>query len=151
MHHLYDNWLINALVVFATLGAVALCVLVHHEGLLTLSRGLQTLRMPQRSKVALGISAVLVLHVIEIWIFGVAAWALLTIDGTGSILGLTHPPLLDLVYLSSTTFTTVGYGDLSPIGAIRFLYGTEALTGFVMVTWSASFTFLEMERFWRRP
>lgn len=147
----YDNWLINMLVVFATLAAVGLCVLVHYEGLLALSRRLQTLRTPQRAKVALGISAVLVLHVAEIWIFGVAAWGLLTVDGTGSIIGLAHPPLLDLVYLSSTTFTTVGYGDLSPVGPIRFLYGTEALTGFVMVTWSASFTFLEMERFWRRP
>jgi hypothetical protein len=35
------------------------------------------------------------------------------------------------------------------IGAIRFLAGTEALTGFVLVTWSASFTFVEMQRFWR--
>ena len=34
-----------------------------------------------------------------------------------------------------------------PVGAIRFLVGTEALTGFVLVTWSASFTFVEMQRF----
>jgi hypothetical protein len=47
-------------------------------------------------------------------------------------------------------YTTVGFGDVSPVGPIRFLAGTSALTGFVMITWSASFTFLEMERFWRR-
>ena len=38
----------------------------------------------------------------------------------------------------------------APLGPVRFLSGTEALTGFVMITWSASFTYLEMERFWRR-
>ena len=34
-------------------------------------------------------------------------------------------------------------------GPIRFVCGNEALTGLVLITWSASFTFLEMERFWR--
>jgi hypothetical protein len=28
--------------------------------------------------------------------------------------------------------------------------GTEALTGFLLISWSASFTFLEMQRFWGR-
>jgi hypothetical protein len=28
--------------------------------------------------------------------------------------------------------------------------GTEALTGFVLIAWSASFTFVEMERFWKQ-
>jgi len=27
--------------------------------------------------------------------------------------------------------------------------GTEALTGFLLIGWSASFTYLEMERFWK--
>ena len=44
----------------------------------------------------------------------------------------------------------VGFGDLAPVGAVRFLSGTEALTGFVLITWSASFTYLEMERYWRQ-
>jgi hypothetical protein len=29
--------------------------------------------------------------------------------------------------------------------------GLEALTGLVMITWSASFTFLEMQRDWPPP
>ena len=36
-----------------------------------------------------------------------------------------------------------------PLGAIRFLAGTESLTGFLLITWSASFTCLEMQRFWK--
>ena len=57
--------------------------------------------------------------------------------------------VLDAVYLSATTYTTLGFGDLAPVGPIRFTAGTMALTGFVLITWSASFTFLEMSRDWR--
>ena len=52
-------------------------------------------------------------------------------------------------YFSAMTFTTVGFGDVYPLVPVRFLAGTETLTGLVLVTWSASFTFLEMARFWR--
>lgn len=48
-------------------------------------------------------------------------------------------------------YTTVGFGDLIPIGPIRLMAGVEALTGLVMITWSASYTFLEMQRDWPPP
>jgi hypothetical protein len=31
---------------------------------------------------------------------------------------------------------------------LRHLTGIEALTGLVLITWSASFLFLEMQRYW---
>lgn len=55
---------------------------------------------------------------------------------------------LDYVYFSAITYTTLGYGDLVPTGPIRFLTGTEALIGLMLITWSASITFLEMQRHW---
>jgi hypothetical protein len=146
---MYADWGINVAVVGVTLAAVAACVLTHYEGLSLTSRILA--RMPgahRRSKVLYGITSVLILHVIEIWIFGLILLALLQWPACGSI-GPSVQHLFDVVYFSSITYTTVGYGDLTPIGPIRFLAGTEALSGFVMLTWSASFTYLEMERFWR--
>ena len=56
--------------------------------------------------------------------------------------------LFDAIYLSATTYTTLGIGDLAPVGAVRLVSGMEALTGFLMITWSASFTYLEMSRLW---
>ena len=47
------------------------------------------------------------------------------------------------------TYSTVGFGDVVPIGPIRFLAGTEGLLGLLLIGCSASFTYLEMERFWR--
>ena len=36
-------------------------------------------------------------------------------------------------------------------GTIRFMVGTQSLVGFVLISWSAAFTYLEMDRFWRSP
>jgi len=57
--------------------------------------------------------------------------------------------LLDAVYFSSMTYSTVGFGDVVPVGPIRLVAGTEGLIGLLLIGWSASFTYLEMERFWR--
>jgi len=69
--------------------------------------------------------------------------------GAGSVAGVGGvETLFDAFYLSATTFTTLGFGDLTPMGAIRVLSGCEALTGLLLITWSASFTYLEMARLW---
>jgi type IV secretory pathway TrbD component len=146
---MYGDWTVNLAVVAVTLGATAACVLTHYEGLSLTSRGLA--RLPgahRRIKVLYAITSVLLLHVLEIWIFGLVMWALLFWPACGSI-GASALHLFDYIYFSAVTYTTVGFGDLAPVGPIRFLSGTEALAGFVMLTWSASFTYLEMERFWR--
>ena len=149
---MYDDWAANATVVAATLAAVAGSVLIHYEGLILVARGLARLHARhQRVKVLYTIAAVIALHVAEVWLFGLVLWLLLAWPATGHVSGQPVVHLLDAIYLSAVTYTTVGYGDMALVGPIRFLAGTEALTGFVLITWSASFTFLEMERFWRRP
>ena len=60
--------------------------------------------------------------------------------------GMDH--LFDAVYFSAMTYSTVGFGDLSPVGALRLMSGMEAITGLLMITWSATFTYLEMSRLW---
>ena len=147
---MYSVWPANIGVVLTTVFTVAVVVLVHYEGLVWLSRRLSHMQTLRRRKVLYGVYAVLFLHVVEIWLFGVAIWALLEWPVFGAVAGIEQLTLFDAIYLSAATFTTVGFGDLSPEGPIRFLAGTEALTGFVLITWSASFTYLEMERFWRR-
>ncbi|MFH1600188.1 MAG: ion channel [Pseudomonadota bacterium] len=147
---MYDNWVANGWVVLATLLSVGVCVLIHYEGLTLVSRALaRRHESERRRKVLYGILGVLALHIVEIWLFGLTFFGLLLLPGTGSVTGAHPLALFDAVYLASMCYTTVGFGDVSPVGPIRFLAGTSALTGFVMITWSASFTFLEMERLWR--
>lgn len=147
---MYDDWLANLVVVVATLVVVGVVATVQYEGLVLLSRRLAHMaERPARRKVLYAIGGVLVLHCIEIWVFGTAIWLLLQWPVTGTLSGEHELHLFDAVYLSAMTYTTVGFGDLAPVGAIRFISGAEALVGFVMIGWSVSFTYLEMERYWR--
>ena len=147
---MYEHWDANAIVFIATTVAVGAVVMMHYEGLNLLSRTLAHRRTShRRRKVLYGIFGVLALHLVEMWIFGLTMAALLLMPDTGHISGADRLGLLDSVYLAATTYTTLGFGDLTPVGPIRFLVGMIALTGFVLVAWSASFTYLEMSRDWR--
>lgn len=69
-------------------------------------------------------------------------------QGWGTIYGDGHLSFADAFYFSITSYTTLGIGDLFPKGPIRLISGIEALNGLVMVTWTASFTYIVMEKFW---
>lgn len=56
---------------------------------------------------------------------------------------------LDFGYFSAVVYTTVGFGEIVPRGPVRGLTGAEGITGLTLITWSASFTFLEMQQHWR--
>lgn len=125
-------------------------VILHYEVLSRLNTFVTTSRLAERPRILTLIFVLLVAHISEIWIFGLGALIMLKMPELGSIAGLPDPTLFETVYLSATTYTTLGYGDITPVGNIRFLYGTESLTGLVLITWSASLTFLELQRHWHQ-
>lgn len=128
---------------------VALSVFVHFEALERLNAILPRLQFAPRFRVLLVMFALLGVHSLEVAIFAVGL--LVAVDGgyLGHVAGAQDLGFADALYISATTYTTVGYGDLAPVGPIRLIMGLEALTGFLLLTWSASFTFLEMQRYWR--
>jgi hypothetical protein len=140
---------VNLAVVLLTLAAVIAAVGLHYEGLNWLARWLARSKGPRRRRVLRAVIGVLSLHVVEIWIFGFAYWLSLALPGAGSVVGTFEPGILDTVYLSAMTYSTVGFGDVAPHGAIRFIAGAEAVLGLFLIAWSATFTYLEMERNWR--
>lgn len=131
-----------------TLFAVALAVLIHFSSLNWLSQKLPFSNIPRRRRVLLIITVALLAHVAEIWLFGGAYWLANIWPNLGSLTGADSLDLMTCIYFSAATFSTVGYGDLAPVGPLQFLAGTEALAGFVLITWTASFTYLEMQRDW---
>ncbi|RTR05308.1 ion channel [Halomonas nitroreducens] len=131
----------------ATIILVVICVLLHYEVSSVLS-GLMRRTSPTRRRRFLGLMfGLLGAHVVEIWLFGLTAWWL-EATTSASVAGTAIVNGLDYIYLSAITYTTLGYGDVYPEGPLRFLMGTESLTGFMLITWSASLTFLEMQRHW---
>jgi hypothetical protein len=143
----FAEYLLVALVAFAV---TALVVVTHYEGVHALASRYAR-RAPKRDRRAMLkiIFALLGLHILEIWCYGLAFWGLSMVPDAGFVHGAHGMDrLFDAVYLSAITYSTVGFGDLAPVGAIRLVSGLEALTGLLLITWSASFTYLEMSRLW---
>jgi hypothetical protein len=137
-------------VVLCTVAIVSIIIGLHYEVLRNCIRFLPAITHRRRQRVIFLILIILLTHVIEIWMFGLSYFGLLRWEAFGWIDGDSElTAILDFVYYSAMVYTTVGFGDLVPHGPIRFMSGMEALTGLVMITWSASFTFLEMQRDWR--
>ncbi len=130
---------------------VILTVAIHYEVLSNLNRLLPKMRMFRRVRVAIGLLGALVAHSVEIWLYALAYFALIQAGGYGNLEGQSSKSLLDCVYLSFTTYSSLGYGDIFPVGELRFVAGLEALVGLIMITWTASFMYLEMEKFWGKP
>ena len=141
-----------------TLIIVIASVIVHYEGLSGLTKWVSLDLLPPRARIATLIFGQLILHVIEIWIFAAGYYVLTQMLEFGTLLqsaylGAELPLIMgfaDYVYYSATVYSTLGFGDLVPHGPVRLLTGMEAVLGLVLITWSASFTFLEMQRYWGR-
>ena len=100
------------------------------------------------SRVAALIAGVFVAHLVAIALYAIVFYLMHTHFGLGSVAGAFEGSALDFFYFSITSYTTLGVGDVAPHGLLRIIAGVEALNGFVLIGWSASFTYLAMERFW---
>ncbi len=135
---------------FVTLLLVGLAVLIHFEALLRLSSFMASPRHRFRVDLMFCILGAMFAHVIEVWVFGLGYYYLMGFKEFGWFEGVvTQPTLRDCGYYSFVTYTTLGFGDIIPKGPIRFLTGMESLTGLLFITWTASFMYLQMQRFWQ--
>jgi hypothetical protein len=48
-----------------------------------------------------------------------------------------------------TTYTTVGFGDISPVGDLRFIVAIDSLVGLVLIALTASFLYYQIESQWQ--
>ncbi len=134
-------FIINSLV-------VALTVIVHYELLFRVTLHIPKMNIRHRYRIVYGVFTALIAHTIEIWIFGLVYYLMNKAEVWGSLTGNIDGSLMDCAYFSFTVFTTLGFGDIEPVGHIRYLTGIESLTGLVLITWTASFLFVEMQKHW---
>lgn len=134
-------FLINSLV-------VVIAVIVHYEFLYRLSLYIPKMRIRHRYRIVFGVVGALTAHAFEIWIFAIAYYFMNRSDSWGNLTGNFNGSLMDCAYFSFTVFSTLGFGDIEPGGNLRYLTGIESLTGLVLITWSASFLYFEMQRHW---
>jgi len=137
------------LIYFINSVLIASAVLIHYEMLRWMSLLVPHLDIRPRLRVLFGVFGALTAHVAQIWLFGIAYYWMGTHEKLGVLTGNTSGSLMDNVYFSFTTYTSLGVGDIEPMGDLRFLAGLEALTGLVLIAWTASFMYLEMSKYWK--
>ncbi|HEY8265055.1 MAG TPA: potassium channel family protein [Steroidobacteraceae bacterium] len=137
------------LAVLLTALLAGLTIVLHYEVLQQLNRRMPDWNLSRHPRVLVMMFCILAVHIVEIWLFALGIFLAVRVPGLGQLVGVEQLRFLDFVYVSATTYSTLGYGDLVPSGALRLVFGTESLVGFLMITWSASFAYLEMQRYWR--
>ena len=138
----------NTVAVVLGLALLASTVVIHYELLRVTARLTPALSLPPRLRIVIVIAGVFLSHILEICLYAIAYGLMQLHVELGSIAGEFQGGPLDFFYFSVTTYTTLGVGDLFPRGPLRIVAGIEALNGFVLIAWSASFTYLSMEKFW---
>jgi hypothetical protein len=137
------------MVILLGIGLMAACFLVHYETLRFLNdHGTKLRFVSSRNKILLNLIGASMSHLTQIFIFALAYWLLKDDFSMGGFGGTFRDTLWTFLYFSSETYTTLGFGDIYPTGALRYICGIEALMGLLMISWTASFTYLEMRRYW---
>jgi hypothetical protein len=119
---------------------VTVTVLIHALGLVLLAR---LLRLEARQEgsghmhpaslgslrtLLLAILALIGLHGVEIWVYGLVYLAIGAIEG-----------LREAVYFSTITYGAIGYSDEVMAEEWRLVSGIEGINGIIMIGWSTAF------------
>ncbi len=127
---------------------VALTVLIHYESLRLASSTMCCAGIRPRARILVVIFYTFLAHLLEVTLFAASFFFLIEHAGVGALDGNRQGAFYDYLYFSLSNYTSLGLGDLYLRDALRFLSGVEALIGLMMITWTASFTYLAMEKFW---
>jgi hypothetical protein len=130
---------------------VTVCIFVHFVALRRMGWLLHLSGRKVRYSMLRILFALFGLHLAEVMLY---ALAMLLLDywGQGHIDGALlggAAVYYDFFYFSMASYTTIGIGDIVPHGPLRMIAAIEALNGLVLIAWSASFTYLMMERYWK--
>jgi Ion channel len=137
--------MLSALVLSSSL--VVATIFIHYEMLRLLSVAIPNLKLAVRLKVLVVVMGCFVAHTLEVWLYAIA-YMLIDFADMGSLKGQVDHHFADFLYFSATSYSTLGFGDVYPTGALRLLSGIEGINGLFLIAWSTSFTYFIMDRLW---
>lgn len=132
-------------VIIVTL-AVILSIGIHYGVLLLTTWILARFQGRHPATIVLSLFLAVIAHLTEILVFALAWFQLEHADLIQ--FSVTDPDFIDILYFSGTTYTTIGYGDIVIVGSGRIAAVVEGVMGLVLIAWTASFTYFEMNRKW---
>lgn len=138
------------LYVLICISMVLAVIAIHHEALSFVGKILlPRFSRPRRWHVSLTVFIFVCAHIIEIVVCAFAFYISGEFLGIGNLLGAHFNNTFNsYLYYSFASYTSLGLGDIYPVGFLKLLTGVEALVGLLMIGWTASFLLLEMRSFW---
>jgi hypothetical protein len=124
---------------------LAVTTAIHYEALRLLSRAASGRRVTHQ-RVVLFLAALVAVHLAEIGLYACAFAIGANVFGLGGLRGSSGNPALDFFYFAAETYSTLGYGDIVPVGALRVVASVEALNGLMLLSWSGAFLFGVLDR-----
>ena len=128
--------------------AVFICVFIHLALLITLDRyAFRELKPLKRYALGVIVFICILGHLLEIGVFSFAISFLQYLEHDflhNAEFKFKH---FQHFYYSASAYTSLG-GGTPPTIELQIFTAVEALTGLILITWTASFLFLMMQRFW---
>ena len=134
----------------ATLIAVTLllcCVVFFYEVLAHIWLLLPRFEGRPRTQIILTVFSIFLAHTVCIWLFGVTYYVLDVYVDYGGVFGHHQSHFMDYIYFSGATYSSVGFCDIYPAGALRMITTLEVLMGLIMIGWSVTFTYLVTDKY----
>jgi hypothetical protein len=129
---------------------VIVCIIIHYESLTAITAMRQRYENIHRRWIIVLIHWAIVTHIVEISVFACGYAILNQFDSAGMLLHSAGSRSDDYLYFSAVAYTSLGFGDITPDGPLRFTVVVETLTGLLLIAWTASLVFVEMQSSWNR-
>ena len=126
--------------------AVIISIGIHYSVLLLTTALLSHFHSIHPLNIVLSLFFAVLAHLLEIVVFAIV-WFIMYQQGLIEF-SLATAAFIDVLYFSGTTYTTIGYGDIVIVGNGRVAAVVEGVMGLVLIAWTASFTYFEMNRKW---
>lgn len=127
-----------SLIIALLLTLVVVCFFVHFEVLSALSR-FTAHAGGERLTLALAMSGLIAVHIVEVAMFGAAFYASVNYLKIGAFAAEHSMTAMDYFYYAAETYSSLGYGDIYPLGDIRLLASITPLIGLLLLGWSGAF------------
>ncbi len=128
--------------ILLSLGATSLTIVFHFWTILQLKK-----LMPSKTdhnhffRSFIILEGILLVHLCEVMFFAFAIYIGVDLLSIGYFSKNFDSSLLNYFYYSISTYSTLGLSNTYPEGPLKIISGFLSLTGFIMITWSATFFF----------
>lgn len=130
-----------------SVGLIVFCVAVFYEIMAHVWLLLPRLENRPRTQILFTVMASFVGHTIAVWAFGLTYYALDQWFHFGTLGGNISHELLEYIYFSSVSYSSLGLGDVYPTEGLQLLVGVEAILGLILIGWTITFTYIVTERY----